>query len=143
MIKEKVEERLRLYLYNLELKEQLGQELQFLEEDLGAKGIAYDSISTAVTNVISDTTHDKAMKRIGQSEGIKNRIKEIDDELQSIDTALSILPDRQRQVIELYYISNLPMYEVAKQVGKSIPTVERDKRKALDTIIKSKIMIKK
>ena len=140
MIKERVEERLRLYLHNLDTINELETELDFIDKDLGAKGIAYDSISTATTNVISDTTHSKAMQRIGQSKGIERRIKHLKDENKRIDKALSILPDRQRQVIELYYISNLPLHVVAKKIGKSIPTAERDKKKALDTIIKSEIM---
>jgi RNA polymerase sigma-70 factor, ECF subfamily len=59
------------------------------------------------------------------------RIAESRSEIEALKRALSMLPDRQRQVVHLISIEGLAPKDAAKRLGVSLKTVETDFKRAL------------
>ena len=82
----------------------------------------------------------------GETEMIDLLVEEEVDFLESIirdenriiiKEALALLTPRQREVIQLYYVKNMNMLEIAEELGISYRTVVNTKTKALEKMTKA------
>jgi RNA polymerase sigma factor (sigma-70 family) len=129
-----IKDKLGFLKYDIEYLESMKERLKLLEEERELRGITYDDVGGGHTNTISDITGETAVRIAEEEIDLKVRIKKKQAEIDHLERILASLPEDERQVIVMFYCKNHMYWKIAEQVGCSISTVKRLRRKGFEKL---------
>lgn len=122
--------RLKDYRNTLAQRNELLHKLEEVQSNIGIKAISHDSIGGS-TNSISRVVENQAIKITTLEEQLKKVIDIKEIEINRILNALSILDDKEKEIIELKHFKNHNWDTVAYFSARSIKTCKKIERQAL------------
>jgi DNA-directed RNA polymerase specialized sigma subunit len=108
-------------------------------ENIGPSGISYEEKS-GPTHRFNSQTENEAVNIADKSQRLENLKRAKEREIERIDNALSVLGDKEREVIELKHIKGCRWDTVTYKLDKSYPhckRIEEEALKMLEPFLKS------
>lgn len=115
--------------------ENMEQDIRYLKEEDGLKGIGFEGISTSPTNVTSDVVGDTVISKMEKIEYLERTIEQNRRKIESIDKALEGLEDTERVVVIERYIEAKQWWQVASVVRYSESHSKYIRKKAVDKLV--------
>jgi len=111
------------------------ERLKALELDDGIGAINYDECRTGTTNKISQPVEDLVIKIDQEREALQKYITRLNIRLYQIEKALTILPERERKIIEKRYFVGLQWHEISCNMSICQRHLLRLRDKAFDKML--------
>ena len=92
------------------------QEIEYLKQDDGVKGIGFDSISTSPTNQTSDIVANTVIARSEKIHYLERIIERNKKDIERLDRALEGLEEVERVVVIEKYVNAKQWWQVASEV---------------------------
>lgn len=96
--------------------ENMEQEIEYLKNNNGMKGLSYDGISTSPTNEIKSSTESIALSNIEAIDYLERMILKAKMDIEKVDRVLEVLEERERIIIKEWYINNKYWYQITPLV---------------------------
>lgn len=120
---------LKMSVANLKLD--LEEAVEELQEDIKSKDKTNSSKCNDASN--KEVANIVAQERIN---GIEERIRSKERVIKKIDNALTVLSEKDRKVIEMFYFKNISRQDISEHIGVSTSNIGLRKKNILSILVK-------
>lgn len=96
--------------------ENMEQQIRYLKEEDGLKGIGFDNISTSPTNVTSDPTANIALSNTERIHYFEHRIEQNKKDIEAIDNVMEMLEESEKVILTERDINSKPWFRITPLV---------------------------
>lgn len=138
-IEEKYYKATESLLYNYQMYkisiDNIEKEIEYLKEEDGSKGLAYDGITTGKTNKTTSITEDTALGVMEKIEYLERIIERNKRKVESVDRALDGLARNERIVVMQKYILGKQWWQVGAEACFSERHCKRIRSEAIRKMV--------